>query len=109
MKSGAFAKYAGKFFTFIYLNKRRKGFIITFINFYSEVTEDKVSFKQCCGGSGCRGGKNGQLVPAKLVLPGRRAPCILTLEDPIIFQLSAEPRRGHTVLLFRLSEGIADR
>lgn len=74
MKSGAFAKYAGKYFTFIYLNKRRKGFITAFINFYREVTEDKVSFKQCCGGAGCRGGKNGQLATAKLVLPGRRAP-----------------------------------
>lgn len=74
MKSGVFEEYAGKYFTFIYLNKRRKDFISTFINFYSEITEDKVNFKQCCGGTGCRGGKNGQPAPAKLVLPGRRAP-----------------------------------
>lgn len=35
--------------------------------------------------------------------------CFLSLGEPITFQLSAEPRRGHKVLLFRISEGIEGR
>lgn len=90
--------------------KRRKDFIITFIDSCSEVTLYKDSFKQCCDGTGCRGGKRLMTACSCQTRVPRMQYTTASLHLSLPYsKLSAEHSRGCKVLLLRLLEGVEGR